>query len=48
MTLERGTLAKIDRRVFPEQDHAAASQMVKVTASDAVRSTWRSCRDAPS
>ena len=41
MALDRGTLAKIDRRVFAELDHTDGVQMVKVPVSDAVWSTWR-------
>ncbi|MCP4307585.1 MAG: hypothetical protein GY788_22480 [bacterium] len=41
MTLDRGILAKIDRRVFAELDHAAGSQAVKVPLPDAVWSVWR-------
>lgn len=41
MALDRGTLAKIDRRVFGELDHTVATQAVKVLLSDAVWSTWR-------
>lgn len=41
MALDRGTLAKIDRRVFSELDHAGGVQVVKVPVSDAVWSTWR-------
>ncbi len=41
MALDRGTLAKIDRKVFGEMDHAGGVQTVKVPVSDAVWSTWR-------
>jgi hypothetical protein len=41
MALDRGRLAKIDRRVFAELDHGKGSQMVKVPLSDAAWSTWR-------
>ena len=41
MVLDRGTLAKIDRRVFAELEHASGSQMAKVPVSDAVWSTWK-------
>lgn len=41
MALDRGTLAKIDRRVFSELDHTDGVQMVKVPVSNAVWSTWR-------
>lgn len=41
MALDRGRLAKIDRRVFSELDHSDGVQAVKVSVSDAVWSTWR-------
>lgn len=41
MALDRGRLAKIDRKVFAELDHADGVQAVKVPVSDAVWSTWR-------
>jgi hypothetical protein len=41
LTLDRGTLAKIDRRVFAELDHGEGVQLVKVPLSDAMWSTWR-------
>jgi hypothetical protein len=41
MALDRGTLARIDRRVFTELDHSDGVQVVKVPVSDAVWSTWR-------
>jgi hypothetical protein len=41
VTLDRGALAKIDRRIFSEFDHAEGVQLVKVPVSDAVWSTWR-------
>ena len=41
MALDRGTLAKIDRRVFAELGHTRATQTVKVPLSDAMWSTWR-------
>lgn len=41
MTLDRGVLASIDRRVFAEFEHGAGLQLVKVPLSDAVWSTWR-------
>ncbi len=41
MALDRGALAKIDRRVFAELGHAVATQTVKVPLSDAMWSTWR-------
>ena len=41
MALDRGSLAKIDRRVFAELEHTVATQTVKVPLSDAMWSTWR-------
>ena len=41
MALDRGTLARIDRRVFAELGNATVTQMVKVPLSDAAWSTWR-------
>ncbi len=41
MVLDRGTLAKIDRRIFAELGHDGGTQVVKVPLSDAVWSTWR-------
>ncbi len=41
MALDRGSLAKIDRKVFAELGHTVATQTVKVPLSDAVWSTWR-------
>jgi hypothetical protein len=41
MVLERGTLTRIDRRVFAELAHTGGVQAVKVPVSDAVWSTWR-------
>jgi len=41
MALDRGTLAKIDRRVFAEFGSTVATQAVKVPLSDAMWSTWR-------
>lgn len=41
MALDRGTLSKIDRRVFAELDHGEGIQLVKVPLSEAVWSTWR-------
>ena len=41
MALDRGTLSRIDRRVFAELTHTAGVQAVKVPVSDAVWSTWR-------
>jgi hypothetical protein len=41
MTLDRGVLAKIDRRILSELDHAGGVQLAKIPLSDAVWSTWR-------
>lgn len=41
MTLDRGILARIDRRVFVELDRSDGVQVVKVPVSDAIWSTWR-------
>lgn len=41
MALDRGMLAKIDRKVLAELGHAVATQTVKVPLSDAMWSTWR-------
>jgi hypothetical protein len=41
MALDRGVLARIDRRVLAELDHGKGTQLVKVPVSDAVWSTWR-------
>ena len=41
MTLDRGKLANIDRRIFSELSHGAGPQTVKVPVSDAAWSTWR-------
>ena len=41
MALDRGMLARIDRRVFTELDHYDGVQVVKVPVSDAVWSSWR-------
>ena len=38
---DRGTLAKIDRRIFAGLEHRVATQTVKVPLSDAMWSTWR-------
>ena len=46
MGLDRGTLARIDRRLLTEFDHSGGVQLVKVPASDAVWSTWRRYCDA--
>ena len=41
MTLDRGVLAKIDRRIHSELDHAGGVQLAKIPLSDAEWSTWR-------
>ncbi len=41
MALDRGTLAKITRRIFAEFGHTVATQTVKVPLSDAMWSIWR-------
>jgi hypothetical protein len=41
LALDRGVLARIDRRVLAELDHGKGTQLVKVPVSDAVWSTWR-------
>ena len=41
MALDRGTLSRIDRRVFAELAHTGGSQAVKVPVSDALWSAWR-------
>ena len=41
MELDRGALAKIDRRILSGLDHDERSQMVRVPVSAAVWSTWR-------
>jgi len=41
MALDRGTLSRIDRRVFAELAHTGGVQAVKVPVSDAAWSTWR-------
>ncbi len=41
MALDRGRLAKIDRKVFAELEHTDGVRAVKVPVSDAVWSTWR-------
>jgi hypothetical protein len=46
MALDRGTLARIDRRVFTESDHSQSMQSVKMPVSDAAWSTWRRYGDA--
>ena len=46
MGLGRGTLARIDRRLFAEFDDSGGVQLVKVPVSDAVWSTWKRYCDA--
>ena len=46
MALDRGTLARVDRRVLVELDHSSGVQAVKVPVSDAVWSTWRRYSEA--
>jgi len=41
MDLDRGTLAKIDRKMLAGLDHEESWQMVRVPVSDAMWSTWR-------
>ena len=41
MTLDRGLLATIDRRILSELDHAGGVQLAKIPLSDAEWSTWR-------
>jgi uncharacterized protein YecA (UPF0149 family) len=41
MALDRGSLARIDRRLFTELNHSDGVQVVKVPVSDAAWSTWR-------
>ncbi len=41
MTLDRQTLAKIDKRILTQLDHGEGVQLVKVPVSEAVWSTWR-------
>lgn len=40
MALDRGVLARADRRVFSELDHGKGTQLVNLPVSDAVWSTW--------
>ena len=44
--MDRGTLARIDRRLLTEFNHSDGVQLVKVPASDAVWSTWKRYCDA--
>ena len=46
MALDRGTLTRVDRRVFAELAHTGGVQAVKVPVSDAVWSAWRRCCEA--
>ena len=46
MTLNRRTLAKIDKRILSQMDHDDGVQLVKVPVSEAVWSTWRRYCDA--
>ena len=46
MTLDRGTIAKIDRQVLSALDHGQGMRLVKVPLSEAVWSTWRRYCDA--
>jgi hypothetical protein len=41
MDVDRGALAKIDRRILSGLDHNERSQMVRVPVSEAVWSMWR-------
>jgi len=41
MTLDRGRLSRIDRRIFAELGQDLATQAVKVPLNDATWSTWR-------
>ncbi len=41
MTLNRQTLAKIDKQILSQMDHNEGVQLVKVPVSEAVWSTWR-------
>jgi hypothetical protein len=41
MELDRGALAKIDRRILSGLDHNEHSQMVRVPVSEVMWSTWR-------
>jgi hypothetical protein len=41
MTLNRQTLAKIDKEILSHMDHGEGVQLVKVPVSEAVWSTWR-------
>ncbi len=41
MTVNRQTLAKIDKRILSQMEHGEGVQLVKVPVSEAVWSTWR-------
>jgi preprotein translocase subunit SecA len=41
MDLDRGLLAKIDRRLLADLDHEQVSRMVRVPVSEAMWATWR-------
>ena len=41
MTLNRQTLARIDKQILSQMDHDQGVQLVKVPVSEAVWSTWR-------
>jgi len=41
MTIDRGTLAKIDREILSELDHGDGVRLVKVPLSIAAWSTWK-------
>ncbi len=41
MTLDRGTLARIDRRILAQLDGAGRPQLVKIPVSDATWDVWR-------
>lgn len=41
MDLDRGMLAKIDRRLLADLEHDQMSRMVRVPVSEAVWATWR-------
>jgi hypothetical protein len=41
MDLDRGTLARIDRRMLSGLGHAESWQMLRVPVSEAMWSTWR-------
>ena len=41
MTLDRGVLAKVDRRILSELDHSERVQLAKIPLSDAMWSTWK-------